>query len=276
MAMIRKAGALLALPLGTALISGCFSFVTKEEGQKMQAQIDKLDKDTREYNQKLTAQIQKQREELQGLIDDAKNLTRVLADSAQRTDKALNDLTAVQGRAEDLQKSVDALQKMFTEYRAQSDVKLEQLSNAATTAKSPPLPEDPKALFEEAQRNFEARQWAEARRKFDHFINRSPGDTERAATAQFRIGEAYFAEGKYPHAIGAFAKVVDNYPKSAMVEEAMFKNGQAFFAIKQCSNARIYFQELLRRYPRTRFKSEAQEQAKELTRQAKNKSVCES
>lgn len=181
----------------------------------------------------------------------------------------------MQGRAEDLQKSLDALQKSFTDYRAQSDTKIEQLVNASTTAKSPPLPDSPDALYAEAQKRVDGKQWNEARRMLEAFINRYPTD-KRGAAAQFKIGEAYFSEGKYANAIGAFTKVIDNFPKAEEVESAMFKNGQAFYALKYCGDARIYFQELLKRYPRTQYKAEAQEQVRELTRQAKNKNVCQS
>ena len=96
------------------------------------------------------------------------------------------------------------------------------------------------------------------------------------ARRQLKAGNSEYAEGKYANAIGAFTKVVDNFPKAqAEVEAAMFKNGQAFFAIKRCEDARVYFQELTKRYPKTSLKAEANEQVKEITQKLKNKTVCQ-
>ncbi len=257
---------------------GCFSFVTKEEGEAMKKSIDKLQADNKDLGDKLARQNDDLSARLGRLDGDIKNRGSVMADTGEQISKLGNDLGIVQGKIErldEIQKSMDLLQKNFTDYRAQSDTKLEQLTNASTTAKNPPLPETPDALFAEAQKRMDARQFNEARRMFEAFINRNPAD-KRAAQAQLSMGEAYFAEGKFANAIGAYTKVVDNFPKSEEIESAMFKNGQAFFALKYCGDARIYFQELLKRYPKTRYKSEAAEQLKELTQKAKNKAICQS
>ena len=84
------------------------------------------------------------------------------------------------------------------------------------------------------------------------------------------------AESKYANAIGAFTKVIDNFPKSESVPDAMYKNGLAFYALKYCGDARIYFQELLKRYPKTEWRQDTNEQLKKLQRDGKNKSVCQS
>jgi tol-pal system protein YbgF len=255
--------------------SGC---VTTDEGRRMQEQIDQLlekSKKNEAGGVELATKVQQQSEELRRLLDEAKRLTTNLANASQKAEQLQADLMQVQGKFDDMQRQLDALQKSFTEYRAQSDTKLEQLVNATTVAKAPPLPDNPEAMFAEGQRKFVAGQWNDARRVFDAFVNRYPGD-QRASKAQFLIGDAYFSEGKFANAIGAFTKVIDNFPKSEDVEAAMFKNGKAFFSLRYCSEAKTYFQELIRRYPKTTFKSDASEQIKEISKQAKNKAACQS
>ena len=276
----RRAGWLgrsLALPSALAgfVRSGC---VTTDEGRRMQEQIDQLlekSKKTEVGGAELATKVQQQNEELRRLRDEAKRLTTTLADASQKAERAQSDLQAVQGKFDDMQRQLDALQKSFTEYRAQSDTKLEQLVNATTVAKAPPLPDNPEAMFAEGQRKFVAGQWNDSRRVFDAFVNRYPSD-QRASKAQFLIGDAYFSEGKFANAIGAFTKVIDNFPKSEDVESAMFKNGKAFSNLRYCSEAKTYFQELIRRYPKTQFKNDASEQIKELTKKAKDKGACQS
>ena len=50
----------------------------------------------------------------------------------------------------------------------------------------------------------------------------------------------------------------------------------AFYALKYCGDAKVYFQELLKRYPKTNWKKDAGEELKKLTRDQKNKAVCAS
>ena len=274
--MAMKTLSVVALALGVCGAAGCFSFVTKEEGQKLTEQITQLQKrsdDTELRSKELIEKLKDQSAKLGTLIADATRLQSSLADSAQATDKLRTDLAAVTGKLEDLQRDVSSLQKNFTDYRAQADTQLEKLTNASTAAKAPPMPETPDALFAEAQKRLDAKQWLEARRLFEAFVNRYNSD-KRAAAAQFNIGDAYFTEGKYANAINAFLKVIEGFPKSDEVETAYFKNAQAFFALKYCSDARVYLQELQKRFPKSKYKGEAGDLMKELTRKAKDKTAC--
>ena len=270
MALRARLGvALWLLPLG---LSACG--VSTEDGQRMQQQINQLQQGSQQSRQELSEKLQRQSEELNRLLDEARRLTTSLADSSQKSDKLQNDFIQFQGRVEEMQRTVESLQKQFGDYRAQSDTHLEQLSNTIATIKNPPLPDNPDGLFNEAERKLATKEFNEARRRYDAFLNRYPTD-QRAARAQLNIGEAYFQEAKYANALIALRKVIDNFPKSEEVESALFKSGQAFFVIKKCTEARTFFQELLRLYPRTRLKNDVNEQLKELTRSAKNKATCE-
>lgn len=269
----QRLGLFLSLALVPAGLGGC-SYVSLEEGQKMEQQIAQLQQRSQQSNQELGDKLQRQSEELNKLLEEARRLTTSLADSSQKSDKLSADLLMLQGKVEEMQRGLDGLQKQFSDYRANSDTKLEQLGNSVSTIKNPPLPDNPDGLFAEAQHKYDARQFNEARRVFEAFLNRYPNDA-RAAKAQINIGESYFQEAKYANALVAFRKVIDVFPKSEEVETALFKSGQAFFMIKRCTEARTFFQELLRLYPKTRLKSDANEQIKEIGRLAKNKASCE-
>ncbi len=262
-----------------AALGGCFAFVTKEEGREIKQQIEEV-KGLSAKNEvkagELAKQLDTQLKRLKQVVDDAtKVVTRNSADVGQTVEKLQVDLGQLQGRIDDIQHSNDALTKQFQDYRANSDTKLEQLTNTMTSAKTPPVPETPDALFAEAEKRLAASQWVDARRLYEAFVNRYPQDP-RAAKAQFHIGDAYSGEKRYANAIGAYTKVVDNFPKSEIVPDAMFKNGSAFYQLKYCSDAKVYFQELLRRYPKTTWKKDATDQLKNLARDQKNKSVCAS
>ena len=261
-----------ALCVAAMMAGGCFSFVTKEEGQKMQNEINEL----RSSLDKREQEIKRQTEELQKLSSDASRLTTVLADSAQKAEKLQADLMATKGQTEDLSKIIEqqsVQQKNFLDYRAQLDVRVEQIERRLPKP-PPPVPESPDALYSEAQRLFQSKNWDEARRMLEAFVSRY-ADDKRAAKAQFDVGETYMNQGKYKNAAGAYLKVVDNYPKADEVEAALYKNGETFFALKRCGDAIVYFKELLKRYPKTSYKADANEQIKEITRKQRDPGACQ-
>ena len=274
--MVKRFGIVLAFAAST---SGCFAFVTKEEGREMKQQIE----DVRTLSAKnelraaeLAKELDEQLKRLRTVVDEAtKVVTRNSADVGLQVQKLQTDLAQLTGRIDDLQHAQDALTKQFQDYRAASDTKIEQLVNNSAQAKNPPMPETPDALYAEAEKRLAASQWPEARRLFEGFVNRYPADA-RAARAQYSIGESFMGEKRLANAIGAYTKVVDNFPKSDVVPDAMYKNGLAFYALKYCGDAKVYFQELLKRYPRTSWKKDAAEQLKKLGHDQKNKAVCSS
>jgi tol-pal system protein YbgF len=270
----------LVLVGGSLVVGGC-SYLSQKEGDLLKRQVKELQDDATQQARAqkdlraATKEAEGELKALKKLIEEARNAVKASADLSGNVQKVQVDLAAMIGRADDLEQQVKALNKSFTEYRASSDVKIEKVVNATTNSDKPPLPENADAIFTQAQSRFDGKQWGEARRLWDAFITRAGGDA-RAPKAQYLIGETYLHEQRYANAIGAFTKLIDNYPKSEMVPDAMFKNGTAFYALKYCSDARTYFQELIRRYPKTEWKSDANDQLKKLAKDLKNKSVCQS
>ena len=252
--------------------SGC---LTLEDGDKLRADIASV-RETATKAQARAESLESENKRLKTVLEQSTQVvTRNSADVGGRVDKMQQDLAQINGRLDDLQHSEDALTKQFEDYRAASDTKIEQLTNTLTTAKTPPIPENADAVMQEADKRLSEKQYVDARRLYEAFVNRYPKDA-RAPKAQFDIGEAYYAENRYANAIGAYTKVIDNWPKSNVVPDAMYKNGISFFALKYCSDARVYFQELIKRYPHTSFNKEAQEQLHKISKSMKNKSMCAS
>ncbi len=273
---MSRLGVLLLVAVST---SGCFAFMTKEEGHELKQQIEDVRTMTAKNEVRaaeLAKELDEQLKRLRTVVDEAtKVVTRNSADVGLQVQKQQTDLAQLTGRIDDLQHAQDALTKQFQDYRAASDTKLEQLVNATTAAKNPPMPETPDALYAEAEKHLQTQQWQEARRLLEGFVNRYPQDA-RAARAQYDIGEAYVGEKRFANAIGAYTKVVDNFPKSDVVPDAMYKNGLAFYALKYCGDAKVYFQELIKRYPHTTWRKSATEELKKLSHDQKNKAVCSS
>jgi tol-pal system protein YbgF len=261
------------------LLGGCG--VTQEQGMKMMNDIAKLQQRSQMSDeqagklQRATREAEMELARLRRLVDEGQTALKSSADLGLSVEKLKVDLASMAGRVDDLQTMMTTLNKSFTDYRAQSDIKIEQVVSATTNQKAPPIPENADGVFGQAQQRFNDKNWVDSRRLWDAFLARYPQDA-RAPKAQFMIGESYLAESRFANAIGAFTKLIDNFPKSELVPDAMYKNGTAFYALKYCGDARIYFQELLRRYPKTEWKRDANEQLKKLQRDLKNKAVCQS
>ncbi len=268
------------LSLGLALTAtGCFAFVTKEEGDAMTKKIATLEAKNKQLEStlaELSGNTSAMQSKMQKAVDEAtKVLTRNNADVGLTVQKTQADLAALTGRVDDVDTRETAHYKSLSESRAAMDTKVEQLVNNTTTAKSPPIPETADGAFSEAKKRFDAKQWADARRVLDAFMNRYASDA-RAPQAQFMIGDSYLKEQKFANAINAFLKVIEGFPKAEVVPDAMFEAGDAFYQLKYCGDARVYFQELLKRYPKSEWKKDATQKLKDLQRDMKNKAVCQS
>lgn len=253
MKILRRTGLLLS----AVSLSACFSFVTKEEGQKMTERIDLLERQLKSSGE----QIKQQTEELNRLMKESQRLNTGLADSLQQSEKLRAELMQTKGQTEDIQKTLEAqqaLQKQFLSEKAALDTRITTIEQRLP--KPPPeVPDSPDAVLAAAQRALDAKQLNDARRMFSAFASKY-GSDPRAAKAQLSVGDIYFREGKYDYAIGAYVKVIDNFPKADEVEISMYKAGESFLALKRCKDAQVYFQELIKRYPKTRFKADANDQ----------------
>jgi len=69
--------------------------------------------------------------------------------------------------------------------------------------------------------------------------------------AQYWLGEAYYVNKSFPEALAAFQKVVDNYPQSRKLADALLKIGFCDYELKQFSAARATLAQVTAKYPDT-------------------------
>jgi tetratricopeptide (TPR) repeat protein len=82
-------------------------------------------------------------------------------------------------------------------------------------------------------------------------------DKEVADKAQFRIGQAYYNQGKYELAIPEFQKVIDNYPESDLRADAQYAIAQCYSAMNKFEDAGNAFLLLVSDYPNYEHREEA-------------------
>jgi TolA-binding protein len=90
------------------------------------------------------------------------------------------------------------------------------------------------------------------------------------------MGRSLAVDGKHPQATAEFQRVLETYPKSPEVPEAMWLLGQSFIELKFCSDARVLLQDLTKRYPKSPRVSEAKQRMRELQKIVRDKRLCTS
>lgn len=253
---------LLTLPLLLATAAGC---TTSSAGAAMRRDIDALkvrldaiDKRDAEYKEQVTR--------LKKVLDEATALlTRNSADVGAKAAKNEADIAALTGRIEELNHSelrplVDEVRRIETRVASMEQTQTKIADRVALT-----IPDDKEQLWTQAGQRLAAGQRDEGRRFYRTFIQRFPQDP-RASQAYLAIGQSFVQEGKHPYAAAEFQKVLDNYPSSPEVPDAMWYLAVTFTQLKFCTDAKALLGDLVKRYPKSPRASEARAQLKQIAK----------
>jgi len=120
---------------------------------------------------------------------------------------------------------------------------------------TPPPPsltagQSPQRAFDASMDDYMASRYDLAIQGFTAFIAQFPKHP-RAPDAQFYIGKAYFAQGKYPDARDAFQQVTTTYPQSPSAPDAYFSLGQTYERMNQIDLAKRAYETVTKNYPET-------------------------
>jgi tol-pal system protein YbgF len=218
----------------------------KDFGGLKNETIQGTDKTLKEVRKEIES-LHKEAADLQAALDSAKVDMQVLAgkaDTAIQTAKMPEEdisllkeemdrrLTALEGRSDNLEKTIGVLQNK-------------------TTATSPAQVElSPEAQYQQGLNAFKGGNSQKARELLTKFIELYPNH-ELAANAHYWLGETYFTEKKYDQAVLEFEKVIKNYPGKEKVPSAILKQGMAFMGLGDVTSARYVLKKLLKSYPHT-------------------------
>ena len=133
----------------------------------------------------------------------------------------------------------------------------------AGPAAAPPAtgPLSARALFDRAMDSWSKGEQGQAVLDFEELVHAFPSDA-LAASAQFRIGEAYYAARDFERAALEYRKAVDLAPKGKDTPQALLRLGLAYRAQKRESDARQAWNQLVRDFP----ESDASEEARRALR----------
>lgn len=85
---------------------------------------------------------------------------------------------------------------------------------------------------------------------FQQFLVAFP-DSELADNAQYWLAESYYASDQFEQALRDFAAVIDNYPRSRKVPDALLKMGYCNYSLKRWDEARVILTRVQADYPET-------------------------
>lgn len=121
------------------------------------------------------------------------------------------------------------------------------------------------ALYDKAYQSFNKKKYEEARRYFAEFVKNFPKHA-LLSNAIFWQGECYYQMGDFGKAVLSYDDVIQKHKKSSKYRMALLKQGISFFKIgseKAKSAGKIVLNDLVERFPKTAEASRAKEFLKE-------------
>ena len=113
---------------------------------------------------------------------------------------------------------------------------------------APPASAD--VLYSNALRDINGKHYDLATQEFQDYL-KFYGDTDLASNAQFYLGEVAYNQGEFLHALDAYNKVVEDYPKSFKTASARMRKGFCLAELGQKAAAIRELRAVVRLYPGT-------------------------
>ena len=240
-----------ALLLGLCLVTGAAraGLFDDDEARKdlaaLRVQVGANQKAAEERLARIETLVQDRAIELAKLIDELK---QDLARMRGQIEVQVNQIETLDRRQKDLYVDLDArLRKIEASAQAQE-----------RQAASAPDPLAEGKAYEAALNQFKLGNYQSSVAAFQSFLAGYP-DSQQVSSAQYWIGNAYYALRDYKTAIAAQQKVLTSWPNSAKAPDALLNIASCQAEMGEAKAARETLQALLKKYPGT----PAAEQAKQ-------------
>ena len=249
--MTPRAALLLALCLATgAARAGLFD---DEEARRdlaaLRAQVG--------ANQKAMEQALEQRfSRVETLVQDRSiELTKLIEELKQ-------DLARMRGQIELQANKIETLDQRQKDLYVDLDARLRKLeASAQAQEKQAAAAPDPLAevkAYDAALNQFKLGNYQTSIVAFQNFLTTYP-DSQQVSSAQYWIGNAYYALRDYKMAIAAQQKLLASWPDSAKAPDAMLNIASCQAEMGEAKAARETLQSLLKKYPGTPVAEQAKQ-----------------
>jgi tol-pal system protein YbgF len=185
-----------------------------------------------------------------------------IVDLTLQLESLQEEVRALRGKIEVQSREIDILKKSQRDLAADVDRRLRE---SAATPPAPTAPAPPVATSGPEQQDYDAAfalmkqgHYERASKGFRQFLVKYP-QSALAGHAQYWIGEANYIGRNYKAALEDFTKVVNNYPSSPKVPDALLKVGFTYHELGDRSRARETLNQVVTRYPNTDTAKKAEE-----------------
>jgi tol-pal system protein YbgF len=211
------------------------------------------------------------RSRLDALENDSKSRIETKAekgsvlDLANQNEQLRQEIAKLRGQIELLTNDLANTQQRQKDFYIDLDKRLRTLEPQQVTMDGKQvnvLPSEQKA-YDAAFALFKAGDYKNASAAFSEFMRRYP-TTAYGATAQYLLGNAYYAQNDYNNAIAAQQAVVKNYPDHAKAPEALLNIASSYIELKDKAAAKKTLTELVAQYPESAAAHTAKERLKAL------------
>ena len=190
----------------------------------------------------LAASVDQLRTETQALRGDVETLAFQSEGAAGRQRELYVDIDTRLRALEDAQSQILSLQSTISE--------LDLSTSQAVTASSSTSMESEQDSYQRAFNLLRDGSYAESAAAFDEFLARF-SESSLAGNAQYWLAETYYVQRQFDAALPVFQGVVDRYPGSAKLPDAMLKIGYCNYELQQFGVAENVLQRVAREFPST-------------------------
>ena len=118
---------------------------------------------------------------------------------------------------------------------------------APGTPTAPPVP-DADSLYSQGLSYYNGGQWDLSTQAFNDYLKYYK-DTDRASNAQFYIGECYYSQGDFKHAVEAYDLCIEKYPTGNKAAAAQLKKGYSLLALQEKTAGIRELRSVIQRFP---------------------------
>jgi tol-pal system protein YbgF len=199
------------------------------------------------------------RDTLLELLDQLESLQNEVRQLRNLVEVQGNELKQLQTRTDDIGQDLDRRLRRVERGGTAAEAPAKDGAPAAAVAPTVTAPpsgneqQDYEAAFQLMKRG----DYTAASQAFRSFIIKYPGSS-LSDNAQYWIAESNYFTRNFQLALKEFLLVMEKYPESGKVPDAMLKAGYTYYELGDWANARKYLGDIIARYPNTRLARSAQ------------------
>ena len=141
-------------------------------------------------------------------------------------------------------------------------------AGGTTPAAAPIVSDDGRPVYEAALDLLREGRYNDAMKAFLDFLGKYPASAY-ADNAQYWLGEANYVTRNFDAAVKEFSKVVDDYPDSSKVADALLKRGYVYYEMGRWAEARSSLEKVVKAHPRATAAKLAQQRLERMRKEGR-------